>query len=238
MTPQQRNPVTSRPRDETENEARSSGAEAGAWYLEQVGRVYIFSYAGAAIKTNAGSATLGWSPQKASRTWHGRASPMEAVLAQTGPAVAEIVLEDQRLVLGTTSQVMLPIAPSPVPLHFGGAPVAIQPQAERLLSRLPWPALARVLSAVRTWARSAPVTAVKVCTVWEPEDNDWEEVVLEMRVDADTPQALRLWDELAYAVDQAKASIPGHQRRDLDRRLGIHLLWQDDPTNAEPPWDL
>jgi len=87
------------------------------------------------------------------------------------------------------------------------------------------------LSGIRSWIRGYPVKAARVFAFSDPEVEDWEEVVVELLVDADTPTALRLWDELAGAVDHATESLSDDQRRLLNSQVSVSLAWGDEPSN-------
>jgi len=115
---------------------------------------------------------------------------------------------------------------SPITLSFGSLPVEVEPEASSRLAMLPWSALARVLSAIRSWASRGGVKRIRVCTFHEPEDSAeaWE-VVLEISVDGDISDALRRWKTLATAVDEAKAKLPEDARRLLNKHLSTQLIW-------------
>lgn len=116
------------------------------------------------------------------------------------------------------------VAPSPVRFHLG-APVVVEPAADLLLSKLPWPVLSKVLSALEAWSATAPVKKLHVYTLREPDDDTWDEAVLDFTINADDDTAFTIWDGLADALDAAKANLTEPQRRLVNRRLGVHLSW-------------
>jgi len=172
--------------------------------------------------------SLEYHAQKHAGTWHGPAGTAErrwlAHWLLPGEAQPDNEPGQQALQVGVT--------PGSLSLTFGSVPVVLEPEAAVLLSRMPWEAVGPVLSAVSAWAGLAPVRAARVSVVSEPEDSDWQEVVFALLVDADTPTALRLWDELAAAVDDAKSVLRHDHRRLLSRQLGIHVVWGDDPWGS------
>lgn len=129
--------------------------------------------------------------------------------------------------IATRNLLTLTTIASPVTLSFGNIPLLVEPSAERLLSRLPGASLQQVLAAVRQWVKSAPIKAIRVCSISEPDARGWEEVFLEISVRAETDAALRLWDELASSVHQVKEGLPDQHHRLLDRHFGIHIVWED-----------
>ena len=121
-----------------------------------------------------------------------------------------------------------------VRLEFGATvPVTVTSEAEILLGQLPWPALGQVLEALRNWAQHVPLKAARARVVSDWEDADWREVVIELRIDADSDAALGLWDEMEKALADAKKGLPPDQRSELDRHLGVHLLWGADSWDVE-----
>jgi len=111
-------------------------------------------------------------------------------------------------------------------LHFGSIPVSVEPEAAEILSRLPPSALSRVLATIEEWAERAPVTAARAEAVYEPEDRDWVEAVITLRVDAaDTPTAMEMWEDLEGALHEARASLPEADRSLVTRNVGVHLDW-------------
>lgn len=123
---------------------------------------------------------------------------------------------------------------SAVRLDFGaGVPVTVTPEAQAFLSRLPQPALARVLEALSRWAKKAPLKAVSVIVFSDPEDIDWEEAIIELLVDADFDRALALWDEVGGVLDKAMNGISAEDSAELDEKLGVHLLWGADSWDVE-----
>lgn len=117
----------------------------------------------------------------------------------------------------------------PLQLDFGNIPVTAEAIAASMLAGLPAAALAQVLSAVRLWAISEGVRSVNAWCFQDPDDADASEVVLELRVDTDAGEAVRRWKELASLVDQVKSQLEEPDRCLLDRHLGIHLVWEDEP---------
>jgi len=127
--------------------------------------------------------------------------------------------------------VIFAVGPADVVIDFEGVPTVTEPKAKVLLSRIPWVTLQPLLSGIRSWIRGYPVKAARVFAFSDPEVEDWEEVVVELLVDADTPTALRLWDELAGAVDHATESLSDDQRRLLNSQVSVSLAWGDEPSN-------
>lgn len=115
-------------------------------------------------------------------------------------------------------------------VDLGAIPTVVDTDAERLLAQLPGNAMPPVLSAVRDWVadHTDVVTRARVLSVIEPEDIGWTEVVIELRVEADTQTAMRLWDELAVRVDAAKETLSDSERAIVNSALGVHLVWDED----------
>ena len=141
------------------------------------------------------------------------------------PTAAPLARLPARVTFPIEWHIMLPEVPSPVRFHLGDVPVVVEPAADELLSRLPGAALSKILSALTAWSATAPVKKLHVYTLREPEDDKWDEAVLDFTVNADDDTAFAIWDSLAAAVDGAKAALPEQQRLMLSRKLGIHLSW-------------
>ncbi len=100
----------------------------------------------------------------------------------------------------------------------------IDPQALAILAKFNQPSLKLVLSAIAEWTQGVHVISVNAIAAREPEDT-WEEAVLEIRIDAKTSEALSLWNKLSQSIDKAKANIAVHDRKMLDSKLGIQVIW-------------
>ena len=122
------------------------------------------------------------------------------------------------------------ISAQPPQVDLGAIPVVVDTDAESLLAQLPGNAATLVLSAVRDWVadQSDVVTRARVLSVVEPEDIGWIEVVIELRIEADTQTAMRLWDELATRLDAAKEALSDGERAIVNSALGVHLVWDED----------
>lgn len=130
------------------------------------------------------------------------------------------------------------ITAAAVHLEFGSrVPVSVSAGARGFLARLPWPALSLVLDSLRAWARDVALKAVRASVVTDPEADDWQEVVLELLLDAETETALKLWDDLETALATAKEGLAADQRSILDRHLAVHLLWGADSWHDQPSDD-
>ena len=160
-------------------------------------------------------------------TYQGISAGLEPTLLQRHGAPQPWDVESQAWQGG----VIFAVAPADVVIDFEGVPTVTEPKAKVLLSRIPWVTLQPVLSAIRSWIRGSPVKAARVFAFSDPEVEDWQEVVVELLVDADTPTALRLWDELAGAVDHAAESLSDDQRQLLNSQVSVSLTWGDDPSN-------
>ena len=122
------------------------------------------------------------------------------------------------------------ISPHPPRVDLGAIPTVVDEDAEYLLAQLPGNAVPPVLSAVRDWVadHADVVTRARVLSVVEPEDIGWTEVVIELRVEADTQTAMRLWDELAARLDAAKEALSDSERAIVNSALGVHLIWDEE----------
>jgi len=121
--------------------------------------------------------------------------------------------------------VIVAVAPEAIAFDFGPIPTIAEPKAEVLLSRIPWRILQPFLEAIRLWIDGAPVSAVRLFPFSDPDVDGWEEVVLELTVDADTPTALTLWRQLAERIDVVTAGYSADERRKLNRSVAVHLDW-------------
>ncbi len=209
----------------TEEGTQCVVAEIPEWAIPQVGNTDIFRYAASYARTAAGSVFLGSFVQETLGTWQGPTGAHELSWPPLVPDFDAPEGQEFPIVLDVGDMVPLPIGVSAVAVDFGNVPVVVRPRAAALLSKLPWAPLAEVLSAVRAWAASAPLRGVTVSAVSDPDDKVWEEVVFEAAVEADSEEALRLWDSLASAIDQVKAGFTDDGRRLFDRHVGIHLVW-------------
>lgn len=122
------------------------------------------------------------------------------------------------------------IARQPPQVNLGAIPTVVDTDAENLLAQLPGNAVPLVVRAVRDWVvdHADVVTRARVLSVIEPEDIGWAEVVIELRVEADTQTAMRLWDELASRLDEAKEVLSDGERAIVNSTLGVHLVWDED----------
>ena len=124
----------------------------------------------------------------------------------------------------------LHISAQPPQVNLGVIPTVVDTDAENLLAQLPGNAVPSVVRAVRDWVvdHTNVVTRARVLSVIEPEDIGWTEVVIELRVEADTQTAMRLWDELASRLDAAKEALSDGERAIVNSALGVHLVWDED----------
>ncbi len=127
------------------------------------------------------------------------------------------------------------ISPQPPQVNLGAIPTVVDTDAENLLAQVPGNAVPPVLSAVRDWVadHTDVVARARVRTVIEPEDAGWTEVVIELRVEADTQTAMRLWDELAARLDAAKEALSDDERTIVNSALGVHLVWDEDDEDED-----
>jgi len=125
-------------------------------------------------------------------------------------------------------------------VHVGPAPVQIdlevptgaEPAALDLLSRLPARPVARILAALRDWLANHPsVTRVSIRSITEPDAPGWTEVVFELKVEAETDEALAMWGSLASRVDEAKRDLTGIEVEALNRHLAVHLVWPEEEAD-------
>ncbi len=71
---------------------------------------------------------------------------------------------------------------------------------------------------------------VGVFSTQEPEDSDTAlEAVIEIHVDGEMPEVLVWWESLAVVIDRAKRVLRLTDRLLLDRYLGVHLVWEEEP---------
>lgn len=117
----------------------------------------------------------------------------------------------------------------PVTVDLGSIPTVVEDAAQEVLKDLPWGALCRILTAVRQWLAGAPIVErARLSAIRDPEDAAWTEAVLELRVDVDTTEALRLWEEVATCVDRAKEALTERDREVISRHFGVHVVWEED----------
>ncbi len=217
--------------EQTEDTPLGQAQGGRRWTLEAVDQVLILRFAGEP-RTTAKISTSPASTQK-SGTWWGPRNPLEeAPIPLRELTFDPIHLENRGICIAIGDQLPVQITPSRVLLHLGPTPVVVELEAEAVLSKLPWPELASLMSTIRAWASSAPVKRFKASLISEPEDVGWEEVVVEAFVDADATEALRLWDDLASGIDRAKATMSESERLLFDRHFGIQLVWSDDSLQS------
>jgi len=112
--------------------------------------------------------------------------------------------------------------------------VKISHEARSFAKGLPREALAKSLSAISDWARSAPVRAARVSTYTDCEDEDWTELLVQLLLDVEnTDTALKMWEELGRALERVDADLSESDRWKLAGEFGVHLLWGDDDLNDE-----
>ncbi len=112
--------------------------------------------------------------------------------------------------------------------EFGGAPVEVSDAAREYMNDLPGQGLADTFVTVAQWAKYAPVRAARIIVDRDPEDPSTTELLVEILVEAQTPKALSLWEDLGQQLDEAHLRLPAEERKALDARLGVHLLWGAD----------
>ena len=93
-----------------------------------------------------------------------------------------------------------------------GVPVEAEPEAERVLQEIPPAALGRVLTAIREWLSEVPATSIKIRHFVDPEDEGWEEAVVEVHLVSDSGTALTLWDDLGGRITETRWR-PSRSRR-------------------------
>lgn len=119
-------------------------------------------------------------------------------------------------------------------VDLGAVPTVVQPEAQHFLSHLPSDALKALLAEIRSWVEDrAEVRRARVLAVSEPEDPQWTEVIVELRLEADTQHALDLWDEIAGRVDRVKKNLNEQERELISRSFGVHLVWFEDDDGEE-----
>ena len=122
----------------------------------------------------------------------------------------------------------------PLRIDLGAVPTVVQPEAQHFLSHLPSDALKGLLAEIRSWVEDrAEVRRARVLAVSEPEDPQWTEVIVELRLEADTQHALDLWDEIAGRVDRVKKNLNEQERELISRSFGVHLVWFEDDDGEE-----
>ena len=109
-----------------------------------------------------------------------------------------------------------------------GVPVEAEPEAERVLQEIPPAALGRVLTAIREWLSEVPATSIKIRHFVDPEDEGWEEAVVEVHLVSDSGTALTLWDDLGGRIDSVVGRLPQKEQAIFRRHFGVHLVWRDD----------
>jgi hypothetical protein len=197
------------------------------WTLDEAGTVCILRYTGGPTTSAGGTAA-----QNSAGTWQGLTGTLEALLSQGIPNLGPIDLEGRSVIIAIGDQLQLPITRSRVFLDLGSIPVLVERQAEVLMSGFPWPQLASVMSRIHAWAEAAPVRWFRAYAISDPEESGWEEMVLEAFVDADSETALRIWDHLAAAVDEAKSHMPKSARRLFDKQFGVHIVWPEEHLDS------
>lgn len=120
------------------------------------------------------------------------------------------------------------------PEHSGDSPGWISAEAAGLLATLPPGTFVPLLETLNGWMGKASVKAVRARVLTDEEDPAWREVVIEVRLDANTEQALDSWDELEDLTENALQGAPASERATLDRELAIHLLWGADRWDVGP----
>ena len=95
--------------------------------------------------------------------------------------------------------------------------------AEDFFSRLPADATTRVFDALGQWLAHQPLRGAQAEVEVDYEDPSWQELVLELWIDAEGDAWLALWDELGSVIDEAMAGFSKSQVDDLDQRFAVHL---------------
>jgi hypothetical protein len=67
----------------------------------------------------------------------------------------------------------------------------------------------------------------------DPEDLDWRELIIDIRLDCETETAMELWDQMEQKVAAAKTFLDAGDRELIDRHLAVHLLWGADDWVAD-----
>ena len=57
------------------------------------------------------------------------------------------------------------------------------------------------------------------------QEDDWQEVVFRVFVDANMAQGIALWDSIGRAIDRWRARLPARSQRFLDEQMGVFVEW-------------
>jgi len=108
---------------------------------------------------------------------------------------------------------------------FPGIDAEIEADALALLSS--WdPQVLRVVSnAIAAWASHAPIHKAAVSVFVDAEVENWQDLLLQIWVDASAVDTLQLWSELAATIDNHSRCLTEVQRQFLHREFAVHLLW-------------
>jgi hypothetical protein len=118
-----------------------------------------------------------------------------------------------------------------LPSTFGnGIPVQATPEAEQFFAKLPEKAMTRVFTALDEWLTTRPPQRVMIEVEVEPEDPDWQELVVGLIFRCHDEECLDLWDELGATLDKTFATLSPRDVRRLNEGLSVQIV----PADSEP----
>lgn len=102
----------------------------------------------------------------------------------------------------------------------------VHPEAEALLSDRLRGLLQSVISICATKAKESTIRidSINASSFRDPEEG-WTEVVLNISVVANPPQALAFWDSIGRAIDRWKQRLPTRLAELLDDQVAVHVFW-------------
>lgn len=65
-----------------------------------------------------------------------------------------------------------------------------------------------------------------LCAFSDPEE-DWEELVFQIKVQSPPAEALALWDSIGDEIDRWKETLSKPLANMLAERIGVHVLWEE-----------
>lgn len=83
-----------------------------------------------------------------------------------------------------------------------------------------------LLSLIRTQMAKCRISVDSIrISLKESHEEDWQEVVFSVFVDADSTRALEFWDSIGEAINQWRLQLPHQSQRLLDHRIAVFVEW-------------
>lgn len=84
----------------------------------------------------------------------------------------------------------------------------------------------KVLAIIASEKRQGgPIESVALSSFRDPEATDYEQLVVTVRLDCDSGNALRIWDDLSKKIESLKEDLSQREISVLNERLGLDCEW-------------